>query len=68
MQELASVLGYGLTGDARPDVHRLESELEAYVDFDIYDAPMESDDEYEDDELDSDEDEDGINTDNDSQA
>ncbi|KAL3444866.1 ankyrin repeat-containing domain protein [Aspergillus insuetus] len=68
VQQLASVLGYELTEDARRDAHRLECELEAYVDFDLYDAPMESDDEDEDDELDSDEDEDVMETDNDSQA
>jgi hypothetical protein len=56
VQELTSVLGYELTGDASRDAHRLECELEAYVDFDIYDAPMESDDEDEDDELDTDND------------
>ncbi|KAL3484144.1 ankyrin repeat-containing domain protein [Aspergillus germanicus] len=66
--ELASVLGNELTGDARRDAHRLECEPEAYVDFNIFDAPLESDDEDEDDELDSNEDKDGMDTDNDSQA
>ncbi|KAH1594732.1 hypothetical protein KXX34_001852 [Aspergillus fumigatus] len=68
IRELAEIVGYELAGNAKRDAHWLECEFEAYVDFDLYDAPIASDDENENEEEDSDEDEYVMETDQDSQA
>ncbi|KAJ0417774.1 ankyrin repeat-containing domain protein [Aspergillus carlsbadensis] len=58
IRELAEILGYELSGDAERDAYRMECEFEAYVDFDLYDPPLASDDE----------DDDAMETDGDGQA